>query len=119
VIVANPTLSKLGAYGVDPGKHSMNELGAFGTITFKSNFTKTVTYNARLDLFSNYEHNPENVDLYMTNLFAAKISRMFSVTWNVDMIYDDDVRIFGPYHNSPRLQLKSVVGIGILVKVGT
>jgi len=119
VIVANPTLSKIGSYGVDSGKHAMNELGAFGTITFNSNFTKTVSYNARLDLFSNYEHNPENVDLYMTNLFVAKINRIFSVTWNVDMIYDDDVKIFGPYRNAPRLQLKSMVGIGILVKVGT
>src|SRR5205814_2122003 len=79
VVVANPTLSKIGAYGVDPGKHFMDELGAFATVTFNSNFTKTITYNARLDLFSNYEHNPENIDLYMTNLFAAKINRIFSV----------------------------------------
>jgi len=119
VVLANPTLSKIGAYGVDSGRHFMNELGAFGTVTFNSNFTKTVTYNARLDLFSNYEHNPENIDLYMTNLFAAKINRTFSVTWSVDMIYDDDVRIFGPHFNSPRMQFKSMVGIGILVKMGT
>jgi len=119
VIVANPTLSKIGAYGVDSGEHSISELGAFATITFNSNFTKTITYNARLDLFSNYRHNPGNVDVYMTNFFAAKINKVFSVTWSVDMIYDDDVRIFGPEHNSPRLQLKSMVGIGILLKLGT
>lgn len=118
VIVANPTLSKIGAYGVDSGKNSINQLGAFGTITFNSNFIKTVTYNARIDLFSNYEHNPFNIDVYMTNLFAAKFSKWFSVTWSVDMIYDDDVRIFGPNHNSPRLQLKSMIGIGVMVKLG-
>ena len=72
-----------------------------------------------MDLFSNYQHNPFNVDFYMTNLFAAKFSKKFAVTWNVDMIYDDDVRIFGPKQNSPRMQLKSVVGIGILLKVGS
>ena len=43
---------------------------------------------------------------------------MFSVTWEVDMIYDDDVRIFGPNHDSPRLQLKSLIGIGVLLKLG-
>ena len=119
VIVANPTLSKIGSYGVDSGRHWTNELGAFATITFNSNFTKSITYNARIDLFSNYEHNPFNVDVYFTNLFAAKFSKKFAVTWNVDMIYDDDVRNFGPKQNAPRMQIKSVIGIGILIKVGT
>jgi len=119
VVVANPTLSKIGAYGVDSGTKSINQLGAFGTITFNTQFTKNITFNSRMDLFSNYEHNPTNIDFYMTNLFAAKFSRVFSVTWGVDMIYDDDVRNFGPNHDSPRLQIKSLVGIGILLKVGT
>jgi len=119
VIVVNPTLSKIGAYGVDTGKHFMSQVGAFGTITFKSNFTKTITYNARIDLFSNYQHDPQNIDVYMTNLFTAKFTKLFSVTWGVDMIYDDDTRIFGPKQNSPRLQLKSVIGIGILLKTGS
>ena len=38
-VVANPTLSKIGAYGVDSGKHSMDQLGAFGTVMFHSNFS--------------------------------------------------------------------------------
>lgn len=119
IIVVNPTLSKIGAYGVDSGHHINNEIGAFGTIMFHTNFSKIVSYNGRLDLFSNYEHNPQDVDLYMTNLFAAKLGKVISATWGVDMIYDDDVRIFGPNHNSPRLQVRSLIGIGILVKVGT
>jgi len=119
VVVVNPTLSKIGAYGVDSGHKSISQLGAFGTVIFNSNFTKSITYNARIDLFSNYEHNPFNVDVYFTNLFAAKFSKKFAVTWNVDMIYDDDVRNFGPKQNAPRMQIKSVIGIGILIKVGT
>ncbi|MEP6466083.1 MAG: DUF3078 domain-containing protein [Parafilimonas sp.] len=119
VVVTNPTLSKIGSYGVDSGNKSINQLGAFGTINFNTKFTKNITFNSRMDLFSNYEHNPSNVDFYMTNLFAAKFTRLFSVTWGVDMIYDDDVRLFGPNHNSPRLQLKSLIGIGILLKMGT
>jgi len=118
VVIANPTLSKIGAYGVDSGKHVLSQLGAFGTIIFVSNFAKTITFNSRTDLFSNYQHNPQDVDVYMTNLFIAKISKIFSATWNVDLIYDDDAKLFGPNHDSPRLQLKSVVGIGILVKLG-
>jgi hypothetical protein len=106
VIVVNPTLSKTGAYGVDTGKHFISQIGAFGTVTFNTNFTKTITYKGRLDLFSNYQHNPRNIDVYMTNLFIAKFSKWFSVTWGVDMIYDDDTRIFGPKQDSPRLQVK-------------
>jgi hypothetical protein len=119
IIVANPTLSKIGAYGVDSGKHVINQLGAFATIAFNSNFSKMVTYNARIDFFSNYEHNPQNIDIYMTNLFAAKLGRVLSATWSVDMIYDDDIRLFGPNHDSPRFQIRSLIGIGILLKVGT
>jgi Protein of unknown function (DUF3078) len=118
VVVANSTLSKNGAYGVDTGKYFINQLGAFGTIIYSTNFSKKITYNVRMDLFSNYQHNPANIDVYMTNLFIAKFSRLFSVTWSVDAIYDDDTRIFGPEHNSPRLQLKSMIGIGILLKAG-
>lgn len=117
-VVANPTLSKIGAYGVDSGEHVETELGAFGTVSFHSDFSKTVSYTGRIDLFSNYEHNPKNIDLYMTNLFAAKIGKIITVTWSVDMIYDDDVRIFGPNNNSPRLQIRSLVGLGILIKMG-
>jgi hypothetical protein len=119
VVVTNKTLSAQGAYGVDTGKHYISQVGAFGTIIFNSKFTKTITYNARIDLFSNYQHNPQDVDVYMTNLFAAKFSKLFSVTWGFDMIYDDDTRIFGPNHDAPRLQVKSVIGIGILLKAGT
>jgi hypothetical protein len=39
----NPTLSKKGAYGVDSGKHEMDQVGAFGTIMFTSSLNKIIT----------------------------------------------------------------------------
>lgn len=36
--------------------------------------------------------------------------------WSVDMIYDDDVRLFGDNGRSAALQLKSLVGLGLLLK---
>ncbi len=118
IIVGSPTLSKEGAYGVDSGKYASDEIGAFGTISYHTNLGKLVTYNTRLDLFSNYEHNAQDVDVYMTNLFAARLGKVITATWSVDMIYDDDVRIFGPNHDSPHLQLRSLVGLGVLFKLG-
>ncbi|HVE61320.1 MAG TPA: DUF3078 domain-containing protein, partial [Chitinophagaceae bacterium] len=113
VIVRDDTLSAKGAYGVDPGEHSKNELGAFLSANYLKEINKNVTYKGKLDLFSNYKNNPEKIDLYMTNIFSAKISRLIAVSWNVDFIYDDDVRIFGDDGTSPALQLKSLVGIGL------
>jgi hypothetical protein len=32
------------------------------------------------------------------------------------LIYDDDVKLFGPNHDSPGLQLKSQIAVGLSVK---
>jgi len=117
VIVRNQLLADQGAYGVDTGKTSKMEYGAFTSINYEANLNKTVTYKGRLDLFSNYRKNPQNVDLFMTNLFAAKLSKVLSATWSLDLIYDDDAKFFGPQKNSPRMQVKSLVGVGLLVKL--
>lgn len=116
VIVRDTALSNKGAYGVTPGEKSNLEFGAFATINYLKEISKNITYKGRLDLFSNYRRNPQNVDIFMSNTLNAKISKIISATWGVDLIYDDDVRLFGPTNTSPGLQVKSIVGIGLLVK---
>ncbi len=116
VIVKDDSLSAKGLYGVDSSKHSAVELGAFLTANYLKEITKSITYKARLDLFSNYRHNPQNIDLFMTNVLAFKISRILTASWNLDLIYDDDVRIFGKQKNIPALQVKSLIGIGLQLK---
>ena len=116
VIVKDDSLSAKGAYGVEPGSNSRTEIGAFVSANYIKEINKSLAYKGRLDLFSNYRRNPEKIDLFMTNIFSVKLSRVLSATWNVDLIYDDDVRIFGDDGTSPALQLKSLVGLGLLVK---
>ena len=116
VIVRNDSLSDRGLYGVIPGHHSRAELGAFLSVNYLKDFNKVVGYKGRLDLFSNYKNNPEKIDVFMTNVLSVKLYKILSATWNVDLIYDDDIRIFGEDGKSPALQLKSLVGLGILVK---
>jgi len=116
VIVKDTILANQGLYGVTPGEKSNLEFGAFASITYLKAFNKVLTYKGRLDLFSNYRRNPQNVDLYMTNLLNAKISKVLSVTWGLDFIYDDDVRLFGKNRDAAALQVKSVVGIGLLLR---
>jgi hypothetical protein len=81
-----------------------------------ANLGKVLTYTGKLDLFSNYKHNPQNVDLYMTNLFAAKITKVLAITYSLTLIYDDDVRQFGDNGTSAALQVQSLFGVGLLVK---
>ncbi|MEO8405015.1 MAG: DUF3078 domain-containing protein [Chitinophagaceae bacterium] len=116
-IVKDDTLSAKGLYGVDPGEHVKTEFGAFASINYLKTFNKTLSYKGRLDLFSNYADNPQNIDLYFTNVLNIKLSRVLSATWSVDMIYDDDVRLFGDTGKGAALQLKSLIGIGLLVKL--
>lgn len=117
IIVKDDTLAARGDYGVTPGKNSMNQLGSFATISYDATFNKFISYRGRIDLFSNYKNNPQNVDLYMTNAVTAKLGKVICLTWNLDMIYDDDVELFGKNDSSPALQLKSVFGIGLQVKI--
>jgi Protein of unknown function (DUF3078) len=116
-IVENDSLSAKGAYGVSPGKKVENEIGAFVSINYLKNINKTITYNGRLDLFSNYEHNPQNIDVLLNNMFTAKISKVFTASLGLDLVYDDDIKLFGKNHDSPGLQLKSLIGVGVSVKL--
>lgn len=115
IIVKDDTLSAKGQYGVDSNKHSKMEFGAFASINYMKELNKNITYKGRLDLFSNYRSKPGNIDIFMSNVLSAKISKVFSATWSLDLIYDDDVRLFGENGRSAALQLKSLVGIGLLM----
>jgi hypothetical protein len=116
VFVKDDSLSAKGLYGVAPGEHSVMEFGAFVTATYLTDMERPVSYKGRLDLFSNYRNNPENIDIFLSNLLAVKLTKALAVTWNVDLIYDDDVRLFGDDGNSPAVQLKSLVGAGLSLK---
>ncbi len=116
VIVKDTALANKGLYGVTPGKKTNLEIGAFASINYFKEINKNITYKGRLDLFSNYRRNPQNVDLFMSNILNVRLSKILSATWGVDLIYDDDVRLFGKNKNVAALQVKSLVGLGLLVK---
>ena len=53
----------------------------------------------------------------MNNMFTAKLSKVLTASLGLDLIYDDDVKLFGKNHDSPGLQLKSLIGVGLSVKL--
>lgn len=108
IIVNDALLSAIGAYGVEPGKKSKNELGAFLSAAFNKNVMANVTFKSRFDAFSNYKNNPGNVDIFWTNILAMKVNKYLSANIAVDFLYDDDA--------VGRLQLRQLLGIGLSAK---
>ena len=118
LIVKNDSLAAQGAYGVDSGKTSRFEFGAFASINYRSNLSKTAAYVGRLDLFSDYLDNPQNLALYMTNVLNVKVTALVSMNLNLTFIYDDrikSVKADGSF-GGPALQLQEVLGIGLAYK---
>lgn len=100
---------KFSKFGVDSGKKVYNEIGAYITAKYTKPLAKWATYTTRLDLFSNYKRNPQNVDVFFTNLITMKFNKWLATNISVDMIYDDDV--------IKKTQLKEILGIGLTVKL--
>jgi hypothetical protein len=122
-------------YGVDPARKVRAELGGFASVLFGKELIKNVIYKSRLDLYSNYlktdrftpigpdqlavtegKAKPQNVDVYWTNLIVMKVNKFLNVTYNFDLIYDDDVRQFGENKTSAATQLRSLLAVGFAVK---
>lgn len=119
VFVMDNYLSSQGAFGVDTGRHVKSEFGAYLTINTVQTLAKGIVYKGRLDLYSNYRNNPQNVDLYMTNSLNLAVNKYISAVISFDMIYDDDVKSFvNPKTGvlGPRLQVKEVIGVGFSAK---
>jgi len=108
LFVTNDSLSSVGAYGVDPGKKVKSEIGAFLSAKFNKEVAKNIVYTSRLDLFSNYKRNPQNVDLYFTNVLAMKVNRFISANIALDLLYDDDA--------IKKLQVRELFGAGFSAK---
>ena len=104
-------------YGVDPVRKVRFEAGPYFSFKYKGNLFKNVMYKSRLDAFSDFGHEePGNIDWYWTNTIGMKVNRLLQVTYNFDVVYDDNTRMFGPLQNKPGAQLRSMLGVGLMVK---
>ena len=108
----NRSLRRLFAF-TDTTKSSINELGAFLTANLKRDIAKNISYTSRLDLFSNYRRNPQNVDVFWTNVIGMKVNKYIGVTYNFDLIYDDDVSDSKRPGRKLGTQWKSLLGVGL------
>ncbi len=125
--VNDDALSAAGAFGVTPGENLKSELGGYMRTVyskndFKSEFMKNVTFISKLDLFSNYANNPQNIDVSWENIISFKVNRFISANITTHLVYDDDIKV--PFDRNEdgtmaagevvgsKIQFKEILGIG-------
>jgi len=116
--VMDDSLSQLGAFGVEKGEQIRHEFGAFIKLKWNAKLMKNINMKSKIELFSNYLNNPENIDVNAELVFVFRVNSLFSATAQWNLVYDDDINIRDRNGNfGPRTQFKSVLGIGISYKL--
>lgn len=138
--VNNQSLADAGAFGVEKAKFDDNgvmiskgeltkkEFGGYIRIIysrskFEQEYLKNVALTTKIDLFSNYLNNPQNIDINWETLISLKVNKYITVSINNNLIYDDDVLIKIDKNDDgiidaegPRLQVKNILGVGFAYK---
>lgn len=117
-IVADPTLSAAGAFGVNPGQKVRGEFGGFVKVAYNKEIFENVLLKTKLELFSNYLENPQYIDVNWDFLIAMKINKYLSANIATNLIYDYDIDIEhvdsgGNTVVGPALQFKEMFSLGI------
>lgn len=116
--VMDDSLSQIGSFGVEKGERVRHEFGAFIKLKWNAALMKNIEMKSKLELFSNYLNNPQNIDVNAELVFVFRVNSLFSATAQWNLIYDDDIQIRDINGNvGPRTQFKSVIGIGISYKL--
>lgn len=132
-IVRDDSLAKYGAFGVQKEIRDANsvitqhylkhreEFGAYLKMQYQTKVMENITFQTVLELFSNYLHNPQNVDVNWSTLTTFKVNKFISATLSTQLIYDDDVKVLRSSGDKkgtfgPDLQFKQVLGVGFTYK---
>jgi len=128
-IVDDEVLADSGAYGVEKavfdtlgnritaGKKFRSEFGGYLKVMYKEDIFKNVNFQTKLELFSNYSEEPENVDLNWEILVTMKLNKFLSVNFSSNLLYDHDIDITDKDGSiGPRTQYMEVFGIGFSYK---
>jgi len=122
-LVTDQDLSDAGAFGVDPGDNVYSEFGGYIRIFLKKDLMENISFQTKVDLFSNYLHNPQNIDVNWDFLLSMKVNNFISATLSTNLIYDDDIKIAIDKDDDgiidekgPRVQFKEILAVGLSYK---
>lgn len=124
--VTDQALADLGSYGVEPavfdtnhvvikqGKNVKMEFGGALMAIFEKELFKNVSLKSKLQLFTNYLEEPQNVDVNWDAMLSLKVNKHISSNIGISILYDDNTKITDKHGNSgPRTQIKQTFGIGL------
>jgi hypothetical protein len=120
--VTDKDLSDAGAFGVKPGQKTLSEFGGYIRAIYTKNdftgeFLKNVSFTTKIDVFSNYIKNPQNVVINWETLIAFKVNKFLSASINTQLIYDDKIKVPVVRNGVPAsvgslVQFKEILGVG-------
>ena len=125
-VVADTLLSDIGAYGVDSGSTTRSEIGGYVRLMYQKKLMENIDFKTKVDAFSNYQTNPQNIDITWETLLTMKVNKYISASLSTMLVYDDDIDIIvqnaevptienplgTPAVAGPRVQFKEVLNIG-------
>ncbi|MFH0843500.1 MAG: DUF3078 domain-containing protein [Bacteroidota bacterium] len=117
-------------YGVAADKKTKNEPGLSFMFTNEFKPLKTVTVTNRLQLFTNYINNPQNIDVDWEMIVTAALNWFTDVRFNTHLIFDDDTKtpvfddenqpvidpVTGKQKTTARIQFKELLGFSFVFR---
>jgi hypothetical protein len=116
-------------YGIPRGKKSLHEPGASLLITNEFKPVRNVSITNRLQLFTNYIHDPQNIDVDWEMIATVKLNWFTDIRLNTELIYDDKTKTpemdkngkpvldeFGNTKKSARIQFKELLGFSFVFR---
>lgn len=127
LVVNDQPLADAGAFGLEPAetdslgniithaKKVKAEFGAKLLMTLAYEVFKNVKLGTKLELFSDYLDEPQNIDINWQVLLEMKVNGWLNVNITTEMLYDNDI-IFKDANDlpiGPRTQFKQMLMVGI------
>jgi hypothetical protein len=103
----------IGAFGVIGDNTTLWQVGGSVNAVFKKDIMKNVNFMSKLDLFSDYRHNPQNIIVGWENNILMKVNKYISLAFTSMLIYDDNIKYTDPegITRGPRTQFRETFAI--------
>lgn len=126
IVVDDQKLADEGAFGLTPAvydtdgtliSHAKKVKSMFGAklmMVLSYEIVENVKVGTKLELFSDYLNNPQNIDVNWQVLIGLKVNNWLNVDLQTTLLYDDDIMITDKNGNTgPRTQFREILMISI------
>jgi hypothetical protein len=113
-------------YGLAANRKTLHESGLSFMFSNVWQPTKKISLTNRLQLFSNYIHNPQNIDVDWEMTLAVNLNWFTDMRINTHLIFDDDTKTTvldknkqpilnsdGSEKKTARVQFKEMIGVSL------